>query len=112
VQVYAGKVLGLDDFVLLDSDLIWFRDVQFVASPSTNHSSKIRAYYYTTSNQFHRPYYECMKRVLGFGLPEHKTHRSGITHHMVISRPVMESLMDDVEALHGIPLWKALLNQR
>lgn len=49
----------------------------------------------------------------GFGLPEQKEHRSGITHHMVVMKSVMEDLMKHSEILHGgLPFWQIMLNQR
>ena len=39
VKLYAGKVLGLRDYVLLDSDIIWFREVPFVAAIHSNYTA-------------------------------------------------------------------------
>jgi hypothetical protein len=109
LKIYAGVVLNLDDYVLLDSDLVWFKDVTFIKSWSKTGQ---RTYYYATSNQYHPPYIASLKRIAGIGLlPNQKFHRSGIVHHMVIVKSVMSDLFNVSEILHGgLPFWQLLLN--
>lgn len=114
LKVYAGRVFGLRDYVLLDSDLIWFNDVKFIA-PRNNSSPNYRGntYYYATSNQYHPSYIATLPRISGLPLHEHKpVFRSGIVHHMVIVKSVLDSLIDSSEAKHGLPFWQILLNIR
>lgn len=43
--------------------------------------------------------------------PKEDAFRSGIVHHMAISKPVLEHLITTSETLHGgIPFWQILLN--
>ena len=105
LKLYSGYVLKIQDFILLDSDVVWFHDLKFA------HNST--SYYYTTSSQYHPAYYSSMRKILNIGLPDQPYHRSGITHHMVIVKSVMDQLFIDVEKHHsGLPLWQVLLNQR
>ena len=112
LKFYAGRVFGLNDYVLLDSDLVWFKDLELIAPHSTfGHSSN--TYYYATSNQYHRSYIATLSRISGLPLHNHQPmFRSGIVHHMVIVKTVLESLINVSEAKHGIPFWQILLNIR
>jgi hypothetical protein len=40
-----------------------------------------------------------------------ETYRSGICHHMVIVKSVLEHLVQQTEARYGLPFWKVLLNE-
>lgn len=120
LKVYAGKVLGLQDFILMDSDVVWFKPIKFLSQDTSNvtiNGRRVPAYYYTTSNQYHPAYFSTMRKIANLGLPDDKItkqpHRSGIAHHMVIIKEIMDKLFDEVEGLHGgLPMWKVFLNQR
>ena len=118
LKFYAGRVFGLNDYVLLDSDLMWFKDVKFIA-PRSNTTITTptkyfgNTYYYATSNQYHPSYIATLPRISGLPLHNHKpVFRSGIVHHMVIVKTVLDSLINVSEAKHGIPFWQILLNVR
>lgn len=106
-KLYAGKVLNLDDFVLLDSDVVWFRNITFINSTS---DGWVR-YNYASSSQYHPPYMATLKRIAGVDLfPAPQVFRSGICHHMVISKHVLDHLFNASEALHGgLPFWKVIV---
>jgi hypothetical protein len=126
LKLYAGQVLGLQDFILLDSDLVWFRPVYLynntnraemisfqkgLSAPPKNFSIR---YNYASSGQYHPAYMATMKKIINMDPFEdkHDVFRSGIVHHMVIVRHVMEDLMRYTQKLHGgLPFWKVLLNQ-
>ena len=104
IKLYAGEVLGLGDYVVLDADLCWFKPIAFVA----NHSGEIQAHYYTPSNQYHNSYYSTMRIILQIEpkLTSANIHHSGISHHMVFSKHVLQSLKKRVTELHrGRSLW-------
>ena len=111
LKFYAGRVLGIGDFVLLDSDIVWFRNVSFVNA--TNEDGVPTRYNYATSNQYHGPYVATLRRISGLDLFKGKdVHRSGIVHHMVIMQRVLDDLIRRSDAMHGIEFWRVLLNQR
>lgn len=118
LKLYAGRVLGLNDFVLLDSDIVWFKDIKLVAGPviakpgsASNYTGN--RYYYTTSSQYHGAYLATLPRISGVPLlPDQPVWRSGVVHHMTVVKAVMDDLITRVETLHGIPFWKVLLNIR
>jgi hypothetical protein len=55
-----------------------------------------------------------LKKISGVDLYKSPdTHRSGIAHHMVIVKSVLEDLMTTSELRYGgLPFWKVLLNER
>ena len=107
LKFYAGKVLGLGDFILLDSDVVWFKDMNFIASCNATH----RSFYYASSCQYHPSYMNSLGRISGVGPIDVPVHRSGIVHHMVIAKHVLDSLMIDSEKFNGgLPFWQVLLN--
>jgi hypothetical protein len=126
LKLYAGQVLKLEDFVLLDSDIVWFRDVSFYNNTNReeilNYQKGIKIppnnfqirFNYASSGQYHSAYMATMKKIIGlepFEDPK-DCFRSGIVHHMVIAGRVMNQLMIDSQELHGgLPFWKILLNQ-
>lgn len=104
MKLHAGEVLGLGDYVVLDADLCWFKPIAFIA----NQSGDFLTYYYTPSNQQHSSYYRTMKSILQIEpkLTPSNIHYSGISHHMVFSKHVLQSLRDRVKELHhGRSFW-------
>lgn len=135
LKLYAGRVIGLGDFVLLDSDLVWFKDIKFfadsstdsatstttpVTTPSTESASSVTLpaytgprYNYVTSSQYHGAYLAILERIAGVPfLANQPVHRSGVCHHMVVVKSVMDDLIDRSEKMHGLPFWQVLLNVR
>lgn len=111
LKMYAGRVLGLDDFVIIDSDLIWFQNVTFLNKTLPN---GVKVYNYASSGQYHANYVATLRKISGIDMfepPKNDVYRSGICHHMVLSKPVLEHLMATSEQIHGgIPFWQVLLN--
>ena len=77
LKLYSGKVLELHDFVLLDSDIVWFKDVTFVATCT----STARSYYYASSSQYHPSYMAILEKISGYGPVNASLHRSGTVYH-------------------------------
>jgi len=116
LKMYAGRVLHLQDYVLLDSDLVWNRDVYFISDEQQPSSvaTNISRYYYATSTQYHPSYVSTVKKIAGLDMYNSKKERfrSGICHHMVLVKPVLDALFETAETLHGgLPFWQIMLNQ-
>jgi len=110
LKLYAGRLLNITDYVLLDSDIVWFRNVSFIYEKR----NKLSRYYYASSTQYHAPYMATLTKISGVGVFEskEKIFRSGIVHHMVIVREVLEDLFAAAEKRHGgMPFWQVLLNE-
>ena len=128
LKLYAGRVIGLGDFVLLDSDLVWFKDIKFFNdthhSPASSSSSLSttsasvqpysgRRYNYVTSSQYHGAYLAILERIAGVPfLANQPVHRSGVCHHMVVVKSIMDDLIRRSEEIHALPFWQVLLNVR
>ena len=102
VKLYAGEFLGLENFVLLDSDLVFYKDIKFINSSGGKFN-------YAYSSQWHASYRSTMKTILGIDHTQGK-YSSGIAHHMVIVKEVMEDMKKRVMINHGVPLWQMMLN--
>jgi len=116
LKLYAGEVLNLGDYVVLDSDLIWMQNVSFIApnQPAAASTTGVYTYLYATSWQYFPSYHATSKKIMGMDMfkepGKNKKFKSGIVHHMTISRPVLRSLMEATLLLHGMPLWHVMLN--
>mmetsp|Transcript_34893 Transcript_34893/g.33184 ORF Transcript_34893/g.33184 Transcript_34893/m.33184 type:complete len:394 (-) Transcript_34893:435-1616(-) len=107
LKFYAGRVLRLHDYILLDSDVVWFKDIRFIDQCN----STGRSFFYTSSCQYHPPYMSTLGQISGVGPINAPVHRSGVVHHIVIVKSVLDDLMAVSEArFGGIPFWQVLLN--
>ena len=100
LKLYAPfTVPGISPNILVvDSDTIFLQPVEFLSMAGGG--------MYNYSLEHHQPYFDhAAKLVPGFkrALPKY----SGITHHMVFQRCVLEDLFHIVESKHGMPFWKA-----
>jgi hypothetical protein len=112
VGTRTGSKLGLDgDYVVLDADIVWHRDVTFIdrSAAARDKYDGMNRYLYAYSTQYHAPYASTMQLLLGIR-PMEAPHKSGIVHHLVVVKEVMSELTAVVEARYGIPLWQAMLN--
>lgn len=87
--------------LILDSDTIFLNPVEFL--------NDAHAGLYNTGIEYHHPYFEHMRRLLP-SLRKLYPHISGITHHMLFQKCVVEDLFSCVEDLHKIPFWQAFCN--
>jgi hypothetical protein len=125
LKLHAGKVLDLADFVLLDSDVVWYRDVKFIAKDFADNNGSngdaaaapsLRTYYYATSTQYHPSYISSMKNIVDV-TPLQNEHqpgkfRSGVVHHLPVSKHVLDALFATaMRRFPGKEMWKILLEQ-
>jgi len=113
LKIYAGRMLSLGDYVLLDGDCVWFKDVKFIADEQTSLTAPFK-YNYATSTQVHGAYLASSVRISGVPIitGRNQKHRSGVVHHMVLVKEVLDDLFETSEKLHnGMPLWKVMLTE-
>ena len=84
--------------LIVDADTIFLRPVQF-QDPVTG------AGLYNPGTEYHRPYFKHLKKVLP-GFKKVYRHYSGISHHMLFQRSVMNALYNDIRAAHNEEPWK------
>ena len=104
IKLYAQSAVQprLSDHVLVvDADVVFLRPVEVVDADGRG--------LHNVGTEHHLPYFAHMDRLLP-GL--HRVQdSSGITHHMVFRRRVLDDLFERVEAHHGgKPFWQAFLD--
>lgn len=84
--------------LILDADTIFLSPVTFL----NEHNGGM----YNPSIEYHPPYFQHAARLIP-GFYKYFPEYSGISHHMIFQKPVIEALFNEVESLHGEPFWKA-----
>ncbi len=100
IKLYAPYVIPeISSNVLhLDSDTIFLNPICFLNDQGEA--------LYNPGTEYHMPYFDHMARLLPGErrmFPEH----SGITHHMLLQKPILDDLFQAVELHHHMDLWKA-----
>lgn len=100
LKLYAPFVIpGISSNVLVvDADVIFLKPVAFQGPTG--------APLFNVMFEYHREYFDHIRRFLP-GLTRVLPHYSGISHHMLFQRPILQELFQTVEALHGEELWRA-----
>ncbi len=99
LKLYAPLVIpGISSQVLvLDADVVFLRPVSFLSREGVG--------LYTQGGGHHAPYFQAIHRLL----PDLQCDtRSGIAHHMLLQRPVIEALFDDIRFESGEEPWRAI----
>lgn len=99
LKLYAPLVIpGISSNVLiLDSDVMFLNPVSFL-NPQNGAL-------YNPGWEHHTPYFVHANRLLP-GFHQFFSERySGISHHMVFQKPVIEALLAEVEQRHNAPFW-------
>jgi len=102
LKFYAPFVIpGISQNVLiLDADTIFLNKVRFQASSG--------AALFNTGREYHRPYFVHAKRAIP-GFRKVYEQCSGITHHMLFQRCVLEDLFRTIRDTHKLEPWVALV---
>lgn len=104
LKLYAPFVVpGLSPNMLtVDADTIFLNPVEFI----DDHGNAL----YNVGIEYHKPYFEHAKKLISNN-PIIKVfpNYSGICHHMLLQRPVIEDLFDNIKQTHHMEPWQALL---
>lgn len=84
--------------LIVDADTIFLRPVEF-QDPATG------AGLYNPGNEYHIPYFTHLSKVLP-GFRKVFPQYSGISHHMLFQRSVMEALFAEIKQAHNKEPWK------
>lgn len=100
LKFYAPLVIPdiSSNVLILDSDVVFFQPVEFL----NNSGGGIYATRILTS-----PLYLIHAQKLLPGLRRFHLLHSGVVHHMIFQKPVLEDLFRQVEKYHNIEFWKA-----
>lgn len=99
LKLYASSTIPniSSNVLILDSDTIFLKPVTFLNDQNAG--------LYNPGEEYHIPYFEHAARMIpGFYkfFPEY----SGISHHMIFQRSVIQALLEEVECNHKIPFWQ------
>lgn len=99
LKLYAPRVIpGISSNVLiLDSDTIFLRPTSFLSNEEGS------LFCYARKNYLF--YYEHMQKLVG--IKRVYPMYSGVVHHMLFQREVIDALLNQIEKIHGIFAWKA-----
>lgn len=101
LKFYAPFVIpGISSNVLIvDSDIVFLRNISF-----TNDQGGAL---FTCASEHHLPYFEHMQRLIPW---MHRVYPniSGVAHHMLFQRPILEDLFYEISSRHGVEPWKAI----
>ncbi len=99
LKLYAPLVIPdiSPNVLILDSDTIFLNPVSFLNEENGG--------MYNPGNEYNPPYFTHAARLIP-GLSRLFPEYSGIAHHMVFQKPVIEDLFHRVESLHSAPFWQ------
>lgn len=102
LKLYAPFVIPdiSSNVLILDADLIFIQ-------PTTFMNEKGEPFFNVGDEKYHSPYFEHMQRVLPDLKRVHQEY-SGITHHMLFQKPILEDLFALISKQHNTVAWKAL----
>lgn len=100
LKLYAPFVIpGISSNVLvLDADVIFLSPIAFMTEKAEP--------FFTVAEEYHDPYFRHMARLLP-GLKRVYKEYSGISHHMLLQKPILEDLQRLVYEQHKEELWVA-----
>lgn len=101
LKLYAAFVIpGISSNLLtIDADTVFLQAVEFIDSNGKA--------LFNPGFEYYRPYFEHAARLLP-GLKKLYSEYSGISHHMLFQRPILEDLFHLIQATHQTDAWRAL----
>ncbi len=107
IQTTSALVLPdlCDNVLVLDSDTIFLTPKKFV---DDENRVSFDVSYDVAAGVVDHPYYEHMEKLIP-GLTK-QTRYSGIVHHMLIQKDILQDMFNRVEEYHNKPFWKANLD--
>jgi hypothetical protein len=99
LKLYAPFVIPeiSSDVLILDSDTMFLKRMQFFFKDRP---------LYATHKEMHPPFFAHIERLL----PHVPINRnvSGVIHHMIFQKAIMQSLFDEIRSLHSAEPWEAI----
>jgi hypothetical protein len=99
LKLYVSKVCNFNNVLVLDSDTMFLRPTEFCIGDKS---------FFNVSSENGLPYYECMEKLVP-GLKK-QTEFSGVSHHMILQKDILDSLHETIEGIHKMTCWEAILN--
>ncbi len=100
LKLYAYKVIPdiSPNILIIDADTIFLNPIEFI-TPSGEPL-------FATSEEYMQPYFDHIHELIPH--LDRQTKYSGITHHMLFQKPILDDLFQTIETIHHIPSWQAI----
>lgn len=100
LKLYAPFVIPdiSNNVLIVDADTIFLNPVECI--------DKNGCALYTFSREFYPPYFSFMNRLIP-GVKRIDRQYSGVCHHMLFQRPILEKIFKKISDLHGVEPWVA-----
>lgn len=101
IKLYAAFIIPdiSKNILVLDADTIFLRPVEFI----NEKNEPLFAY----ASEYHRPYFEIAKKILPY-FQRVNDQLSGITHHMLFQKEILERLFSEIFKYANEEPWKAV----
>lgn len=94
------------NILIVDSDVIFLKPIDFLSHDGTElHNG---AGLYAVGSEHYQPYFEHAKRLLP-GLKKVYPEYSGIVHHMIFQKQVLDDLFNCIHQEHDLEPWLAII---
>ncbi len=108
IKLYSPLVIpDITDRVLwCDSDVLFQKSVDFFSK--NREESQYDQIMLTIANENHMPYFQHIQKLI----PEltKQNNFSGVAHHMMVYKPILQDLFQRIECYHKMPFWQAFLS--
>jgi hypothetical protein len=101
LKLYAPFVIPeiSPNVLVVDADIVFLQPISFMNEKGEP--------LFATSIEYFPPYFSHMRRLLP-GLKRVEEEESGIVHHMLFQKPILEDLFALITQHHQLPAWKAI----
>jgi hypothetical protein len=101
LKLYVSFVVKdiLNNYLIIDADTFFLKPTFFF---------KNQLPLYNTGVEFHLPYFEHMRNLHPSLIKQN--NKSGICHHMMFQKNILEELFNMIESYHNNEFWKCFLN--
>lgn len=101
LKLYAPFVIPniSSNVLVVDSDTIFLHPVEFLTEDGGG--------YLTCGTEYYPPYFAHMQRVLP-GFEKVRSSCSGVAHHMLFQRQIVDALLNCIEKHHNVVAWRAI----
>jgi hypothetical protein len=99
LKLYVFRIVPIlsSNVLILDADTVFINPVSFLTEKGLNYKHEEKIFYIRFIHRF-------LPNIICDNKP------SGITHHMIFQKPVIEDLFSVVEAYHQTSFWEAFCN--
>lgn len=101
LKLYAPSVIPniSSNVLMVDADTIFLNPVSFISSSGKP--------LYNSGNEYHLPYFCHAEKLTGSTVKRLYNQFSGISHHMLFQKKILQELFSHVESIHNKTFWNA-----